>query len=500
MLYHWEVPWLSANMTLFDFLYHFLGIVLFTSYLLLIMAIVFRVVMKRRAIGVSLAWLTLIFTIPIAGISLYLLFGEIRLGRKRVERAKSMYQPYTDWIRELVSQFPQQPVQPGEQAVPLSRLVEGQLGMPMLGGNGCQLLTAPQEILDAIAQDIRQASVSCYLEFYIWQSGGWADEVAEALMAAAGRGVDCRLLLDSVGSAAFFRGPWPKRMEAAGIKLVEVLPAGTWRIPLQRQDLRMHRKLVVIDDKLAYTGSMNLVDPRFFKRRSGLGPWIDIMVRLQGPIVPLMWSLFVRDWEMETGERLLDLQQHQPEFDEGQNRHIQLIPSGPFTTGDCIELILLLAIYQARHSLILTTPYFVPDDSLVAALRSAAERGVRVQLMLPARGDSILATHACDAFLQELLDSGVEVYRFQRGLLHTKSVMVDDAMMLVGSVNLDRRSMWLNFEITLLMDDPRFCAEFKLLLQSYFAEAVRLDPIVWGKRPYHKRLRENLLYLFSPLL
>ena len=491
---------MSQPMSLLDYLYHFIGIALFVGYAVMIVGLLFRVVMKRRPIGVSLAWLTIILTIPVAGISLYLLFGEIRLGRKRVERARDMYQPYTDWIRELVGSFAHQPAIPGEQASALSQLVQSQLGMPLLAGNHLELLTRPDEILTAIARDIRQATTSCYLEFYIWKAGGWADEVAEALMAAAVRGVDCRLMLDSVGSSSFFRSSWPRRLQEAGVKLVEVLPAGAWRIPLQRQDLRMHRKLVIIDDKLAYTGSMNLVDPRYFKQRAGVGQWIDIMLRLKGPIVPLIWSLFVRDWEMETGERLLELQQHQPEFDETQNRRIQLIPSGPFTTGDCLQQILLLAIYRATHSIILTTPYFVPDDPLVAALRSAAERGVRVLLILPRRSDSLMATHACNAFLQELLESGVEIYRFQSGLLHTKSVMVDESLMLVGSVNLDRRSLWLNFETTLLVDDAHFCAEFKRILQEYFAQAVRLDPHEWRQRPYHKRIVENLFYLLSPLL
>jgi cardiolipin synthase A/B len=491
---------MALHQGILDVVYHFLGILLFISYMMLVIAIVVRVVMTRRAIGVSLAWLTLIFTIPILGVSLYLLFGEIRLGRKRVERARAMYEPYARWICALVSHFPHQPAQPSDAVRPLSELVDGRLGSPMLSGNRVELLTEPHAILFALAQDIREASDSCYLEFYIWQPGGWVDQVAEALVDAAGRGVDCRVLLDSVGSAGFFRGPWPERLRAAGVKLVEVLPAGAWRMPLQRQDLRMHRKLVVIDDQVAYTGSMNLVDPRFFKRRAGIGQWIDVMLRLHGPIVPLIWSLFVRDWEMETGERLLDSQQHNPAFDAEHDQHLQLIPSGPFTGGDCIQQILLLAIYQARRRVVLTTPYFVPDDPLVAALRSAADRGVQVQLILPAKGDSFMARHASDAFLTELLSSGVEVYRFGLGLLHTKSVLVDEQLSLVGSVNLDRRSFWLNFETTLLLDDRHFAEELLALQRHYMVQARRLYLSDWSKRPWRKRLLENLLYLFSPLL
>ena len=491
---------MGSHVLLFDYVSNIIGLALFVSYVVLVVGIVMRVIMNRRPIGVSLAWLSLIFTIPILGISLYLLFGEIRLGRKRVERAKALYEPLARWIHDLVASFPQQPARASSAAEPLSELILTRLGQPMLGGNSVTLLDEPNAILFAIAEDIRSASVSCYLEIYIWEAGGRGGQVAEALVGAAGRGVDCRVLLDSVGSKSFFRSQWPARFAEAGIKLVEVLPVAGWRIPLQRQDLRMHRKLVVIDDQVAYTGSMNLVDPRFFKQNAGVGQWIDVMVRVQGPIVPLIWSLFVRDWEMETGERLLDSQQHNPEFDTHSDQHLQLVPSGPFTGGDCIQQILLLAVYRARRRVVLTTPYFVPDDPLVAALRAAADRGVQVRLILPAHNDSFMVRHASDAFMTELLEAGVEIYRFQNGLLHTKSVLIDDAMALFGTLNLDRRSLWLNFETMLLIDDARFAGQLAELQRGYMQQARRLYLSAWNKRPWRKRLLENVLYLFSPLL
>lgn len=491
---------MQEDWDLFKLAYDFLGWLLFAGYLALMVGISVRVVMKRRPIGVSLAWLFLIYILPGLGIVSYLLFGEIRLGRKRVERAAAMYNPYARWIRELVRQFTHPQAEPSHQARPLVELVEARLGSPLLNGNRLALLTEPEAILSALTRDIQASQVSCFLEFYIWQPGGWVDEVAAALISAAERGVECRVLLDSVGSAAFFKTEWPSRLADAGVRLVEVLPVGAWRIPLQRQDLRMHRKLVVIDDQVAYTGSMNLVDPRFFKRGAGVGQWIDIMVRLQGPVVPLFWSLFVRDWEMETGERLLEAQQHSPEYLSEPAQQVQLVPSGPFTGGDCIQQILLQAIYQARHTLVLTTPYFVPDDPLAAALQVAAERGVRVQLILPAKNDSLMVTYASQAFFEELLASGVEIYRFHDGLLHTKSVLVDDALALVGTVNLDRRSLWLNFEATLLVDDAGFADELARLQQDYLQRARLMSWQQWRQRSGWHRLRENLFYLLSPLL
>ncbi|MGL5597320.1 MAG: cardiolipin synthase [Aeromonas sp.] len=460
----------------------------------------FRVVMKRRPIGVSLAWLALIYAIPFAGVVFYVLFGEIKLGRRRAARAQAMYRPYAIWTRQLARLFPQHCCEVGAKAEPLHDLIQSRLGMPMLSGNQMTVLNKPDAILREFARDIRQSSQSCYLEFYIWYPGGDADDVGEALIEVAQRGVDCRVLLDSVGSKAFFKSAWPKKLRQAEVKVVEVLPVGAWRILFQRQDLRMHRKLVVIDDRVGYTGSMNLVDPRFFKQNAGVGQWVDIMIRVQGPMVPLMWSIFVWDWEMETGERLLDSLLHDPEVWPQTNYRAQLIPSGPFVGGDCIQQSLLLAIYQARSHLVLTTPYFVPDDPLAAALSAAAERGVKVQLVLPERNDSLMANYACNAFMEELLRAGVEIYRYDAGLLHTKSVLVDDDFVLVGTVNLDRRSLWLNFEVTLLVDNPAFVAQMNQLVQGYMVEATPMTLAKWQARPWYKKAMENIFYLFSPLL
>ncbi|MDD2840943.1 MAG: cardiolipin synthase [Tolumonas sp.] len=491
---------MRPQMTLLDVLYNLFGFLVFGFYTLLVVGIVVRVIMKRRPIGVSLAWLALILAIPVLGVSAYLILGEVRLGRRRAQLAQAMYRPYVAWLQHLVAGFPHQPVKPSVKANPLVALIQSRLGMPLLGGNHLTLLSEPETILDNLITDVQQAKIFCYLEFYIWQAGGRVDDIAEALMQAAKRGVDCRVLLDSVGSADFFATDWPLRLRSAGILLVEVLPAKAWRMPFHRQDLRMHRKLMIVDDRVAYTGSMNLIDPELFKRGRGIGQWIDVMVRVQGPVVPVMWSLFVRDWEMETGERLLDSRQHEPESWSDREHHVQLVPSGPFTGGDCVQQILLQAIYQAERSLVLTTPYFVPDDPLVAALQSAADRGVSVQLIIPERNDSRMVNFACNAFLEELLASGVEIHRCRKGLLHTKSVLVDDEIALIGTLNLDKRSLWLNFEVTLLVDDYSFATMLRELQQGYLHEAKQMALADWRDRPWIQRMLENVFYLFSPLL
>lgn len=185
-----------------DYIYTALAWLLFLVHTSLVLGVTFRVVMKRRPVGISLAWLALIYAIPILGVASYILFGEVRLGRKRAERTKAMYRLYADWINVLVARFPGQSFAVSEPALPIYELVKARLNMPMLSGNGMSLLAAPDRILGALQDDISAARSSCYLEFYIWHPGGRAYDVAAELIAAAERIVDCHLLLDSLGSAS----------------------------------------------------------------------------------------------------------------------------------------------------------------------------------------------------------------------------------------------------------------------------------------------------------
>jgi cardiolipin synthase len=259
---------------------------------------------------------------------------------------------------------------------------------------------------------------------------------------------------------------------------------------------------VVIDGEIAYTGSMNLVDPRYFKQDAGVGEWIDAMVRLRGPIVESLGLVWLESWEMETGEatdELVATAGVRPLEPQGPTA-IQAVPSGPLAHNDAISAILLMAIYSARRELILTSPYFVPDEALLTALVSAALRGVDVTLVVPQRVDSHLVSWASQAFQGDLMLAGVKVALFRDGLLHTKSITVDGAFSLFGSLNLDPRSLHLNFELTLAVYHPEFTAELRQLQLAYVARSVQLDLAAWQRRSAPTRLLQNTARLFGPLL
>ncbi|MFM2482197.1 cardiolipin synthase [Celerinatantimonas sp. YJH-8] len=470
-------------------------------YTLLLFAVALRVIMRRRDIGFSLAWLALIMGIPLAGLVLYGLFGELKLGNRRAEQSRLMYRPYKSWLNAKTTQSNPEAT---SLAAPIANLVRFRTGMPYQQGNDLQLLTTPEQILGRIVDDIAAAQHECLFEFYIWFNGGLVDKINQALLDARARGVECRILLDSVGSHEFLRSDWARRLKIAGVRLVEVLPVGTFRMLFQRLDLRMHRKLVVIDQRVGYTGSMNMVDPHYFKQDAGVGQWVDVMVRLKGPTVRSMWMTLVWDWEMETSERLLDPTHimsvpQEAEIHERQS-WAQLIPSGPKFSDDMIPQVLLQAIYSARHDICLTTPYFVPDESLAAALKAVAERGVQVEIIVPEQNDSVMVKYASRAFMDDLIQAGVVIRQFSGGLLHTKSVLIDKKLVLIGTVNLDRRSFWLNFEVTLLVDDQRFTQKLTALHEQYRQQAEEIVLNRWRHRPFKERILENIFYLLSPLL
>ncbi|MGF1726546.1 cardiolipin synthase [Photobacterium nomapromontoriensis] len=470
-------------------------------YWLMIAAVSMRIVFKRRVVGVSLAWLMIIYVVPVGGVIAYLLFGELNLGKKRAERARDMFQPYEDWFQRLNDGPGHQPHLMSEHARPINDLCENRLGIPALSGNTLSLQDSPQTILRALVEDIHQAQHSIQMEFYIWHPGGLADDVATALILAARRGVDVRVLLDAAGSMRFFRSHWPKLMRHAGIHIVEALAVSPLRMFLRRLDLRMHRKIVVIDRCIAYTGSMNLVDPAYFKTDAGVGQWIDVMVRVTGPTVAVLNAIQAWDWEVETGERYL------PQLPECDLSHIsnnadmiQVIPSGPGMPDEIIHQTLLLSIYQARNSVVITTPYFVPSENLLHALKGAALRGVTVDIVIPDKNDSIMVEWASRSFFSELLLAGVKIHRFHGGLLHTKSVVIDNNHCLIGTVNLDMRSLWLNFEVTLAVDNLEFTQQLNWLQQEYIKDSSMVDKDTWQERHITNKLIEQFFYMFSPLL
>jgi cardiolipin synthase A/B len=470
----------------------------------IVIAIGVRVVMRRSARGVALSWLLLVVALPYIGALTYLLIGERRIGRKRMHGIGEFESDVRHIAKSLI---PAEFMAVDWERLPPAAAAMDRLGRSLVGvatvrGNRFELVSDTQAILAAIVRDVDAAKTSVLMEFYIWNEGGAADEVMEAIVRAAGRGVRCRLLVDGLGARPWWKGAQPEHLRRAGVKLRAALPVGVFRTLIGRTDLRLHRKIVVIDGAVAWTGSMNMVDPRYFKQGAGVGEWVDAMARLEGPVVNPLAAVAIRDWALESAESIGHLIETaglgvaQP----GGATNIQVVPSGPGESVDGLLQMILALINAARHELVLTTPYLVPDDAVIVALRGAAGRGVAVTLIVPEKVDSVLTRYASRSYYDDLLEVGVSIQLYRGGLLHTKSISVDKTMSMFGTVNLDMRSLWLNYEVALFIYQAEFSEALRTLQQSYIAQSVRLDPLTWAERPFRERLLENALRLFSPLL
>jgi len=458
-----------------------------------------RVVMRRRPVGVTIAWIGLIAVAPFFGAACYFLFGESRLGNKTERRMKELVPRYRERLQRLpdsAADWTDLPTEPRE----INALGLRTIGVPALSGNRLALHGDSIEAFRTIVADIDRAEETVHMEFYIWEPGGAADDVAAAVLRAAKRGVACRVLLDSIGSSDFFESHFAQEFREGGVQLVEALPVSLARSLVVRADHRTHRKIIVIDGRIGYTGSLNVTDPRDFKVAAGVGRWVDAMARLEGPAVEALAIAFLVNWELSTDEGLAKLDRTVKAPGKVGGANVQVIPSGPGYAPEAIHKLVLTAIYAARKELVLTTPYFVPSDPLLIALVSAAERGVDVTIVLPAHNDSKVVHYASHSTFDDLLAAGVRLYAFERGLLHTKSITVDGHTSVFGSVNLDMRSFYLNFEISLFVYDREFTGRLRDLQLGYLEGSRRIEVEEWERRPLRLRFAENVVRLLGPLL
>lgn len=460
----------------------------------------FRLISARRPVGVAIAWFLIVVLFPLVGISLYILIGERPVGRKLTRKIIRMDKEYAAITENIRQRY-----QADKQLLPiegraLSLLAESNNGSPVIAGNKIELFTSSLQILQLFIDEINQAKKTLHLEFYIWALGGDADRVGEALIAAAKRGVACKVLLDSLGSKDWFKSTWPTRFRNAGIEVTEALPIQIGRFQFRRADLRLHRKIFVIDNAIVWTGSMNMVDPRSFKQDSGVGEWVDAMVRIEGPVASQFELTFSFDWSVDN-PKITHFNDVAPAATPTEGHALaQEFSSGPVYRDDILYQVLLSAIMDARKELTITTPYFGPDDGLIQALMAAAGRGVNVTLIVPKLNDSTLVAWSSRSLYADLMNAGVNIAEFHGGLLHTKSLLIDKRVAIFGSVNFDQRSLRLNFEISLIVYNDDFCAKLEILLDSYLAQSDMVNPVSWAKRPRWRFLLENAAHLASPLL
>ena len=458
---------------------------------------VFLLLRRNARTATTPAWIALVLALPIIGVLAYLLVGEVRLGRRRVDRYRELVKQVGMRIGELPMRSDIQPETPRDFAQ-VANLAEAVGQYPARGGNRIELVGDTDLFIQALVEDIDAAMTLCHLEFYIFLTDHNSQRVGRALAQAAQRGVKCRLLVDGVGSYHFLKSSLCEQMRAAGVRVVEALPASLLRLAIARLDIRNHRKIAVIDGTIAYAGSQNIADAEFAPKKR-YAPWIDCMVRSQGPVVRDLHQLFIEDWFLDTDELLIDDLAIEPKA-VADGMTAQVIGTGPTTYNDAMHELLQAAIHSAREEIVITTPYFVPDEATQSSIRTAARRGVDTTLVVPARNDSRLVAAASRGNYESLLDSGVRITEYRKGLLHSKTMTVDRKIALVTSANLDRRSFELNFEVSMVVYDDDFASQLRFMQVGYMAESDEIDRVRWRRRPWFTRLWQNAAGMLSPVL
>ena len=468
------------------------AIVVLAEWLLQIVMLV--VVPLRRSPQDAKGWLLLIFFLPWLGLALFLLIGRPKSPKWRSEQLARLPEKLAGVMGRLrthPSVFRPAVAPELSQAVALAQ----HLGrMPILGGSDAELLADYDGIIARLVEDIDAAEHHVHLLYYIYADDRTARRVTDALERAVRRGVRCRVLVDWLGSRAY-TGALVPRLQAAGVEVHEMLPIGLFRRKMSRFDLRNHRKIAVIDGRIGYTGSQNLVNAKF---KEGI-TYEELMVRVTGPIVLELQYVFVADWYLETDE-VLDAADVFRDPAVAGEIPAQALPSGPDFPTENNQRFLVALIHGARRNVVITTPYFIPDEALLQALETAVLRGVEVHLVVSRKVDQPLVGLAQQSYYEQLLEDGIAVHRYRGKFLHAKHLTVDDAIAIIGSSNMDVRSFELNAEITLVFYDPELTARLRQQQQRYLANCQTLTLERWQRRRLAAKILQNLARLVSPLL
>lgn len=464
------------------------------GYLTTLLFIRWVLLTRKRQPVASVAWILAIILLPILGGVLFLFFGINQVERRKQLKAAAARETQEHFREQFQGEDAPTPL--NDLQTRLMRLASAGSGTRPTTGNEIELLIDTNVAIRQIEEAILAARESIHLEYYIWKPDRIGLRIRDLLIERARDGVKVRYLYDSIGSYRLSR-KFLRPMREAGIAVYPFLPGQTlrerWSI-----NLRSHRKIVVTDGRVGFTGGMNIGD-EYLGRNRDLGYWRDTHLRMTGPAVLQLQRVFAEDWYYAVGEEL----SHAPYYPAPTTTGplvAQVVSGGPSGEMRTFHNLMFAAINEARERVRLATSFFVPTEGLAIALETAALRGVDVQLIVAGKSEHAWTVHAGRSYYDTLLSSGVKIFEYRRGIMHAKTLTVDGCWSLVGSPNFDARSLLLNFEVGVAVYNPSFAAD----LEAHFAadlEHAREIPLGdWLKRPLRHVLVQNFCRLFSPVM
>jgi cardiolipin synthase len=441
------------------------------------------------------AWLLLLIALPGIATVLYLLFGEPWISAKFRKRSRDAYEALLADVRPEGGEAVGSP-----ESANAFRTCAAAARWPASAGNRARVAPEGDAAIDLVVTDIDAATRTVHLSFYIWLGDGNGTKVVEAVCRAARRGVTCRIVADAIGSRAMVRSEQWRQMREAGATMCASLsvPFGLGFLAGHRTDLRNHRKIVVIDGSVTWCGSQNCADPAFLPKRK-FAPWVDILIRYEGPVARQAERIFASAWMAETGEDMLPVLAVDGPRRVPDGIDAIAVGTGPMSPHATMTDIFVATLAAAHKQATITTPYFAPDPPLLDAIVAAARRGVALTIIFPQRNDSRIVGAISRAYYPMLAKAGARIFEFRRGLLHAKTLVVDGRLVLVGSSNMDRRSLDLNFENNVLFESEEVAAEVGEHQRRWLADAVEIDHNGVATRSLPRRFVDDLLTMAAPL-
>lgn len=471
-------------------------------YVVILTIVCLRIIFETRSSTKSLAYLLVCIFIPVFGIFFYLLVGinywKTKLYIKKTEQDKKLL----SLLQRQVVHYSDVIIKPedlsGGDQFELAKMLIKDLHSPLTRNNDVKLLLNGEEKFPELMKALEAAKHHIHMEYYIYEQDEIGSAIIELLIRKALEGVQVRVIYDDFGSPSI-KTKTEKRLKDAG---VEIFPFHKilFYLLANRINYRNHRKIVVIDGHTGFVGGINVCDKYINKKRGQLY-WRDSHLRIDGPGVYYLQFLFLCDWNFCCSKSIKPESIYFPEKIKTKGDHlVQIVGSGPDSDQPLVLFSILQAIYLAKKEILITTPYFIPGDNIMDALRIAASSGLVVKLLVPGKSDSRIVNAASKANYYDLLQAGVEIYLYQKGFVHAKTLVADGKLSIVGTANMDYRSFELNFEVNAIVYDQKFSDKMREVFMDDLKHAKKINPKDWYARPVYFRLMEKIARLFSPCL
>jgi cardiolipin synthase len=465
-----------------------------------------RIVYDTRNNTKTLAYLLLVIFLPVIGILFYFSFGINYRKRKMYSKKLLKDDNLAKKLKADIFQYSKNTFEQNNEEVEKSRELALMLlrdgTSPLTANNSVKLLVNGENKFPEVLKALREAKKHIHIEYYIYEDDKIGRAIEDVLIQKAKEGITVRFIYDDFGSRSI-RRKLVKRLKKGGVKVFPFYKV-IFIAFANRINYRNHRKIIVVDGKTAFTGGINVSD-RYINNSNDTHKvfWRDTHLRIDGPGVQYLQYLFLCDWNFCAEDSVQPDEEYFPgekDFPANANKVVQIAASGPDSDTPTIMFSLLQAINLATKEILITTPYFIPGNSLINALIIAALSGISVKLLVPGISDSRLVNHAARSYYEDLLNAGVDIYQYKKGFVHAKTMVTDTSIAIIGTANMDQRSFDLNFEVNAIVYDPEIANQLKSVFFEDLKDAERIDVTAWNERAWYKVLLEQVARLVSPLL